>query len=110
MSAQGKVRMVGVDLQDSEENRALTEAIEDDNPEVTLTRMPGLVKLQTPGELVIRRETVETRMGRPAPYLIALEMRLVKICALLSGSKRPRTGPAASRLSTLPFLAASAPN
>ena len=65
MSAQGKVRMVGVDLQDSEENRALTEAIEDDNPEATLTRMPGLVKLQTPGELVIRRETVETRMGRP---------------------------------------------
>ncbi len=41
--------MVGVDLQDAEENRALTEAIEDDNPEATLRPgCPGLMKLQTP--------------------------------------------------------------
>jgi phenol/toluene 2-monooxygenase (NADH) P2/A2 len=60
-----KVRLVGVDLQDSEDTRALVDAIEDDNPDVTLRRMPGLVKLQTPGQLVIRRESVEQRMGRP---------------------------------------------
>jgi phenol/toluene 2-monooxygenase (NADH) P2/A2 len=59
-----KVRQVGIDLQDSEESRALIEAIEEDNPDATLTRMPGLVKIQIPGQLVIRRETVEQRMGR----------------------------------------------
>ena len=61
----GKVRLVGVDLQDSEDTRALVDAIEDDNPEVNLRRIPGLVKLQSPGQLVIRRESVEQRLGRP---------------------------------------------
>jgi phenol hydroxylase P2 protein len=56
---------VGVDLQDSEETHALVEAIEADNPQATLRRMPGLVKVQTPGELVIKRETVEEKLGRP---------------------------------------------
>jgi len=66
MSApQARVRHVGVDLQDSEETHALVEAIEADNPQATLRRMPGLVKVQTPGELVIKRETVEEKLGRP---------------------------------------------
>jgi phenol hydroxylase P2 protein len=64
MTSGPKVREVGVDLQDSEDPRALVEAIEDDNPDVNLRRMPGLVKLTTVGQLVIRRETVEARMGR----------------------------------------------
>jgi phenol/toluene 2-monooxygenase (NADH) P2/A2 len=59
-----KVRLVGVDLQDSEEARGLIEAIEEDNPDANLRRMPGLVKIQAPGQLVIKRETVEQRMGR----------------------------------------------
>lgn len=64
MTSARKVRPVGVDLQDSEESRALVEAIEEDNPDANIIRMPGLVKLQAPGQLVIRRETVEQRMGR----------------------------------------------
>jgi phenol/toluene 2-monooxygenase (NADH) P2/A2 len=64
MTSGPRVRQVGVDLQDSEESRALVEAIEEDNPDATLRRMPGLVKIQTPGQLVINRETVEQRMGR----------------------------------------------
>lgn len=64
MTSAPKVRLVGVDLQDSEESRALVEAIEEDNPDVNLTRMPGIVKISTPGQLVINRETVEQRMGR----------------------------------------------
>jgi len=59
-----KVRLVGIDLQDSEESRALVDAIEEDNPDANLTRIPGIVKIQTPGQLVIKRETVEQRMGR----------------------------------------------
>ncbi|MGD9527420.1 MmoB/DmpM family protein [Pseudonocardia sp.] len=64
MSAAGKVRLVGVDLQDTEETRALVDAIEADNPDAALLRMPGIVKIQAPGQLVIRRESVEARMGR----------------------------------------------
>jgi phenol/toluene 2-monooxygenase (NADH) P2/A2 len=59
-----KARLVGIDLQDSEESRALVDAIEEDNPDANLTRIPGIVKIQTPGQLVIKRETVEQRMGR----------------------------------------------
>lgn len=64
MTGHPRVRNVAVDLQDSEDSHALVDAIEQDNPDVNLIRMPGLVKLQAPGQLVIRRETVEQFMGR----------------------------------------------
>ena len=64
MTSQAKARQVSVDLQDSEDTRALVDAIEDDNPDAGLLRMPGLVRVQAPKEIVIRRETVEQRMGR----------------------------------------------
>jgi phenol hydroxylase P2 protein len=57
-------RSVGVDLQDSEETRPVLEAIEQDNPEATVRRMPGMVKVSTPKALVIRRSTVEEILGR----------------------------------------------
>jgi phenol/toluene 2-monooxygenase (NADH) P2/A2 len=59
-----KTRTVGIDLQDSEESRALVDAIEEDNPDAEISRMPGLVQIKSARELVIRRETVEQRMGR----------------------------------------------
>ncbi len=59
-----RARMVGVDLQDSEDTRALIEAIEQDNPDAILRRMPGMVKVQSPVPLEIRRESVENRIGR----------------------------------------------
>ena len=59
-----RVRKVGVDLQDTDLSRPLVDAIERDNPEATVRRMPGLVKISTPGELVIRRSTVENVLGR----------------------------------------------
>ncbi|MCX5044149.1 MmoB/DmpM family protein [Aldersonia sp. NBC_00410] len=57
-------RLVGIDLQESEENRALIEAIRSDNPDMTVRHLPGLVKLQSPGHIVINRETVEDKLGR----------------------------------------------
>lgn len=60
----GTMRHVGIDLQESEENRALIEAIRQDNPEMTIRHLPGLVKLQAPGQIVINRQTVEDRLGR----------------------------------------------
>lgn len=64
MSDGPRVRTVGIDLQDSEESRPLVDAIEQDNPDADVLRIPGLVKITSPGELVIRRETVEEQMGR----------------------------------------------
>ncbi|MEU5100560.1 MmoB/DmpM family protein [Streptomyces sp. NPDC020996] len=59
------VRNVGVDLQENEDTRALVEAIESVNDGLTVLRLPGLVKIQRPGRLVISRESVEERLGRP---------------------------------------------
>ena len=64
MAATTQPRLVSVDLQENEENRALIEAIEADNDDLTIRHVPGLVKLQTPGRLVIKRESVEERLGR----------------------------------------------
>lgn len=60
-----KTRWVGVDLQDSEDTRMLVEAMEVDNADLTVRHMPGIVKLQSATELVIKRETVEEKVGRP---------------------------------------------
>ncbi|MFV0459217.1 MAG: MmoB/DmpM family protein [Actinomycetales bacterium] len=57
-------RPASVDIQDTEANRPLIEAIEEDNPAADTLRMPGLVKIRTDGRLVINRETVEKHMGR----------------------------------------------
>lgn len=64
MTAARTARQVGVDIQESEENRPLIEAIREDNPELTVRHLPGLVKLQSAGEIVINRETVEAKLGR----------------------------------------------
>lgn len=58
-------RKVGIDLQENEENRLLIEAIEADNQELTIRRLPGLVKLSAPAEIVINRTSVEGLLGRP---------------------------------------------
>lgn len=59
-----KVRMVGVDLQESENNRSVIEAIEATNPEATVAHMPGLVRISAPTRLRIERAAVEERLGR----------------------------------------------
>jgi phenol/toluene 2-monooxygenase (NADH) P2/A2 len=64
MTAAPKTRQVGVDLQDSEDTHSLVEAIEADNPDVGVVHMPGLVRITTVGELVIRRDSVQERLGR----------------------------------------------
>jgi phenol/toluene 2-monooxygenase (NADH) P2/A2 len=60
----GTLRQVGIDIQDAEENRGLVDAIKADNPELTIRHLPGLLKLQAAGRMVINRETVEAKLGR----------------------------------------------
>jgi len=64
MSAPTSQRPVGVDLQENEESRALVEAIEADNPDLTIRHMPGMIRLTAPGQLVINQASVEQRLGR----------------------------------------------
>jgi phenol/toluene 2-monooxygenase (NADH) P2/A2 len=59
-----KIRDVGLDLQDTDATRAIIEAIEKDNPNAEIRRMPGMVKVTSPGHLTIRRLTVEEVLGQ----------------------------------------------
>jgi phenol hydroxylase P2 protein len=51
-------------LQDNEESHYIVEAIEEDNPDATVIYQPAMIRIENEGNLVIRRETVEEKMGR----------------------------------------------
>ena len=51
-------------LQDNEESRYIVEAIEEDNPDITVIHMPAMIRIETENYLVVKRETVEDKMGR----------------------------------------------
>ncbi len=51
-------------LQDNDVSRYIVEAVEEDNPEVTVQYMPAMVRLEADGQLVVKRETVEEKLGR----------------------------------------------
>jgi phenol hydroxylase P2 protein len=57
-------RDVGVDLQENDDNRAVIQAIELDNPGCGVRHLPGLVRITNPGRLAITRESVEAQLGR----------------------------------------------
>jgi len=51
-------------LQDNEESHYIVEAIEEDNPTATVIYQPAMIRIENEGYLVIKRETVEEKMGR----------------------------------------------
>jgi len=51
-------------LQNNEEARPIIEAIEQDNPHAEISHFPAMVKIDATGRLVVRRETVEEKIGR----------------------------------------------
>jgi phenol/toluene 2-monooxygenase (NADH) P2/A2 len=65
MTESTAVREVGVHLQESGDDiRLFVQAIEQDNPKASISYLPGIVTIKVPGELVIRRDTVEAKLGR----------------------------------------------
>jgi phenol/toluene 2-monooxygenase (NADH) P2/A2 len=50
-------------LQTNDETRPIIEAIVLDNPHAVVSRSPAMVKIDAPGRLVLRRETVEEIIG-----------------------------------------------
>ena len=51
-------------LQDNEESRYIVEAVEEDNSEATVIYQPAMIRIENEGYLVVKRETVEDKMGR----------------------------------------------
>jgi phenol hydroxylase P2 protein len=56
---------VFIALQTNEESRYIVEALLEDNPEAVVDEQPAMVKINVPHRLVLRRETVEEKIGRP---------------------------------------------
>lgn len=55
---------VFIALQANEETRPIVEAIEADNPEATVVREPAMIRIDAPGRLIIRKQTIEENLGR----------------------------------------------
>lgn len=55
---------VFIAFQDNEDSRPIIEAILADNASAEATYPTGLVKINAPGNLVIRRESIEGLIGR----------------------------------------------
>lgn len=55
---------VFISLLTNDVSRGIVEAILADNPEATVEEFPAMVKIDAPGRLVIRRASVEDKLGR----------------------------------------------
>lgn len=51
-------------LQENDISRYIVEAIEDDNPDVSVQHMPAMIRMEADNFLVVKRETVEDKLGR----------------------------------------------
>ena len=58
------VSKVFIAFQDNEESRPVVDAVLADNPEATAAHTPGLVKIDCPRHLVIRRASIEAITGQ----------------------------------------------
>jgi len=57
-------RNVSIVLQDNADALPIIEAIKSDNPDAEIQNMPSLVRIEAPGKLVIKRDSVSERIGR----------------------------------------------
>lgn len=57
-------RPVSISLQNSQDGIAIADAIMADNPEADRKPFPAMTKIDCPGRLVIRGETVSELLGR----------------------------------------------
>lgn len=76
--AAAPVSRVFIAFQDNEESRPVVEAVLADNPQATAAHTPGLVKIDCPGRLVIRRASIEALTGQPFD-LQQLQINLVTL-------------------------------
>jgi len=51
-------------LQDNDIARYIVEAVEQDNPDVTVIYQPAMIRMECEDRLVVNRETVEEKLGQ----------------------------------------------
>lgn len=51
-------------LQDNDTARYIVEAVEQDNPDVTVIYQPAMIRMECEDRLVVNRETVEEKLGQ----------------------------------------------
>ncbi|WP_233835914.1 MmoB/DmpM family protein [Paraburkholderia sp. ZP32-5] len=69
---------VFIAFQANDESRPIIEAIEADNPHAVVNAFPAMVKIDAVGRLVIRRESIEERIGRDFD-LRELQLNLISL-------------------------------
>ena len=55
---------VFIAFQTNEDTRPIIEAIVEDNPHAKVNEQPAMVKIDAEGKLVVRRASIEERIGR----------------------------------------------
>jgi len=55
---------VFIAFQKNEDSRAIVEAICEDNPKASVNEQPAMVRVDVPGRMVIKRTSIEERLGR----------------------------------------------
>lgn len=73
---------VFIALQANHDTLPIVDAIRADNPLAVVHEYPAMVKIDAPGLLVVRRESVEERLGRPFD-LRELQINLVSLAGEL---------------------------
>lgn len=69
---------VFIALQANNDTLPIVEAIRADNPAAEVLEYPGMVKVNAPGELVIRRASIEEQVGREFD-LRELQLNLISL-------------------------------
>jgi phenol hydroxylase P2 protein len=59
-----RLQPVFIAFQANNDTLPIVQAIQADNPQAQVEEYPGMVKINAPGRLVIRRTSVEEQMGR----------------------------------------------
>lgn len=77
---------VFIAFQNNEEARPIIEAIVDDNPDAVVNEMPAMIKIDVPRRLVVRRETIERKLGRPFD-LQSIHINLISLAGNIDESE-----------------------
>lgn len=70
--------VVSITFQNTDEARPIIDAIAEDNPQASLNVYPSMTKIDCPGRLVIKRGSIEHRIGR-AFDLQELQLSLITL-------------------------------
>jgi phenol hydroxylase P2 protein len=77
---------VFISFQNNEEARPIIEAIVEDNPGAVVREFPAMIKIDVPKRLVVRRETIEQKIGR-AFDLQSIHINLISLAGNIDESE-----------------------